>query len=53
MPVGLLTYAIEIWGPTSFDSRKLFDGNSFNPKQHYDGNLHNSSISGPFRPGIL
>ena len=23
-----------------------------NPKQHCDGNLHNS-ISGPFRPGIL
>ena len=27
MPV--LTYAIEVWGPTSFDSRKLFDENSF------------------------
>ena len=25
---------------------------SFNPKQHCDGNLHNS-ISGPFKPGIL
>ena len=25
----VLTYTIEVWGPTSFDSRKLFDENSF------------------------
>ena len=28
------------------------DYDLFNPKQHCDGNLHNS-ISGPFRPGML
>ena len=35
---------------SSIDLKLTLKG--LNPKQHCDGNLHNS-ISGPFRPGIL